>query len=142
MERLVINGTTRKPQLEAGIVLLALTKTIHATNRRIFMRRLNSYVEKYRDFLNQKSIAPETGVPFWTHKNLRKGAHSLQKFAPYLFTYETNKLIPKTTNALEGHFSHIKEIVKIHRGLSRQQKEKVLHTILTASTIAPKKKLG
>lgn len=140
MERLVINGTTRRPQLEAGQVLLALIRTIHKTNKRIFMRRLDLYIEKYREFLNQKSIAPETGVSFWTHKNLRKAVMSLQRFAPYLFAYETDKDIPKTTNAPEGHFSHIKDVLRVHRGLSRKQKEKVINTILLASTIAPRKK--
>lgn len=138
MERLVIIGTTRKPKLEAGQVLLALIKTVHHTDRRTFMRRVNWYVQKYGNFLNEKSIVPHTGELFWTHENLRKACLSLQRLAGYLFTFEKDPRIPKTTNALEGQFGHIKEIVEIHRGLSRAQKEKVLYTILLESTIAPK----
>jgi len=65
---------------------------------------------------------------------------SLWRFLPHLFTFEQNKNIPKTTNSLEGHFSHMSDIVGVHRGLSRPQMEKVLHSILLASTIAPTKK--
>ena len=75
-----------------------------------------------------------------THEPLYKATMSLWRFLPYLFTFETNKNIPKTTNSLEGHFSHIKNIVGVHRGLSRKQRERVLHSILLASTIAPTKK--
>ena len=139
MERLVTRGTTKKPQTEAGVVLLALVRTLHTTDSQTFNRRLNAYVEKYRDFLNEKTINPLTNEKYWTHKELRSAALSLIHFKKYLFTFETNKKIPKTTNSLEGHFSHINGITDIHRGLSRPQKQKVLNTIFLASTIAPTK---
>lgn len=137
MERIVTRGTTQKPKLEAGVLLWNLIRTIHTADRRTFERRFNLYLDMYRDFLNEKSINPLTGEKSWTHEDLRRAAHSLQRFLPYLFTFETNKDIPKTTNALEGHFSHLKGIVKIHWGLSRRQKQKVIHTILLASTTSP-----
>jgi hypothetical protein len=137
MERLVIRGTTRHPQTEAGVVLLALVRTIHATDSRTFNTRLEAYIGKYRDFLNEKTINPFTGEKYWTHKELRSAVMSLVHYRKYLFTFEQNKKIPTTTNSLEGHFSHINEVVAIHRGLSRSHKQKVLHTILLASTIAP-----
>jgi len=59
------------------------------------------------------------------------------RFLPYLFTFEQDKNIPKTSNCLEGHFSHIRDIVGVHRGLSRSHLEKVLNSIFLASTIAP-----
>jgi len=55
----------------------------------------------------------------------------------YLFTFKQNRKIPKNTNSLEGHFSHIKKKVAVHNGLSRKQKERVLHTILLASGTSP-----
>ena len=140
MERLVIKGTTRKPLLEAGQVLLALTKTLHTTSGKIWNRRLDQYVDRYRDFLNEKTTNPFTDDRYWTHENLRLAVNRLLRHRKYLFIYEQNKKIPKTTNSLEGHFSHIKDVVTIHRGLSRKQKERVLHSILLASTIAPTQK--
>ena len=140
MERLVTRGTTKNPQTEAGVVLLALVRTLHNTDSQTFNRRLNGYVEKYRDFLNEKTTNPLTCEKYWTHKELRSAALSLIHFKKYLFTFETNKKIPKTTNSLEGRFSHINEVIAVHRGLSRLQKQKVLNTIFLASTIAPTKR--
>lgn len=139
MERLVTRGTTRHPQTEAGVVLLALVRSLHTTNSQTFYQRLEAYIEKYRDFLNEKTTNPLTGEQYWTHKELRAAVMSLIRYKPYLFTFEQNKKIPKTTNSLEGHFSHINQVIAIHRGLSRPQKQKILTTILLASTIAPTK---
>ena len=45
--------------------------------------------------------------------------------------------MPRTTNSLEGHFSHVRDIVDIHRSLTRKRAEKVLDAIMLCSTIAP-----
>lgn len=137
MERLVVKGTTRNPQTEAGVVLLSLVRTLHRTDSHTFERRLTLYLERYRDFLNEKTTHPLTGERYWTHKELRQSVMSLMRYRKYLFTFETNKKIPKTTNSLEGHFSHINRVISVHRGLGRVQKQKVLNTLLLASTIAP-----
>ena len=124
MERLVTRGTTKNPQTEAGAVLLALVRTLHTTDSHTFNRRLDAYITKYRDFLNEKTTHPFTGERYWTHKELRSAVMSLIRYRKYLFTFEHNKKIPKTTNSLEGHFSHINEIIAVHRGLSRSQKKR------------------
>jgi len=141
MERLVIRGTTRNPQTQAGQVLLALVRTLHEhINQELFERRLNQYIEKYRDFLNEKTIHPISGEKSWTHEDLRRSVFSLIKHTPHLFTYKQNKHIPRTTNSLEGHFTHIKKMISVHSGLSRPHKQKILNTIFLASTISPNKK--
>lgn len=141
MERIVINGTTRKPLLEAGQALLALTKSLHRhMTGEQFTYYLKKYLEKYGPFLNEKTVNSETGESFFTHDPLRKAFLSLERFLPYLFTFETHKDISRTTNSLEGHFSHIRDVVGVHRGLTRPQMERVLHSIFLASTIAPTKK--
>ena len=140
MERLITEGTTKKPQTEAGQVLLALTKTLHNTNSHVFTTRLNQYIKKYSSFLNERTYNPETGRREWTHRPLRSAATSLVNWRKYLFTYEHHKNIPKTTNSLEGHFSHLKSIVKLHRGANKAHTQMVIHSILLSSTIAPKDK--
>ncbi len=140
MERIVIEGTTRKPILEAGKGLLALVRSLHQKiSGETFKYYLKKYLEKYQSFLNEKTINQETGESFFTHEPLRKAALSLVRFLPYLFTFETNKNISRTTNSLEGHFSHIRDVVGVHRGLRRPHMEKVLHSIFLASSIAPTK---
>lgn len=140
MERLVIQGTTKNPQTEAGQILLALVRTVHNTNSHVFITRLNLYIEKYRSFLNEKSFNLETGRQEWTHRPLRSAVKSLINWKKYLFTYEHHKNIPKTTNSLEGHFSHLKAITKLHRGANKRHAQKIIHSILLASTIAPDEK--
>jgi len=137
MERLVIRGTTRNPQLEAGQVLLALVRTIFKTNQNQWNKRFRWYLEKYQSFLNEKTTNPITGEMFWTHKELRKAVRSLTRFRRYLFTFKQDKKIPPTTNSIEGHFSHVNRVTSIHRGLSRPQKQKVLNSIMLASSVAP-----
>ncbi len=138
MERIVIRKITRNPKLKAGIVFLALIKTLGHCPSFVFKERFKKYIEKYRDFLNEKTPNFETGIPFWTHKELRSAVQSLQMFLPYLFSYETTKELSQTSNSLEGHFSHIKDIVRIHRGISTSLLRKVLGSIFLVSTIAPK----
>ncbi len=140
MERIVIHGTTRKPILEAGQALLALIKTLHYTDGNTFKNYLKKYVSKYQSFLNERTINPVTGEKSLTHEPLHRAVLSLMRFLPHLFTFEKDKNIPRTTNSLEGHFSHIRDIVGVHRGLSRLHTEKVLNSIFLASTIAPTEK--
>lgn len=138
MERLVIRGTTRSPLLLPGQALLALTRSIFDTDRETFTRRLNEFTFRYKDFLNEKATSVVTGQTWYVHDGLRSAYVSIKNFLPYLFTYEKDNQIPRTTNSLEGHFAHIRDVVNIHRGASRYLKEKILHTILLASTISPK----
>ena len=140
MERLVIKGTTRNPQTEAGQVLLAIVRTLKDTDSNTFRNRLKQYSERYSDFLNEKTIHPISGEWSWTHEGLKQALGSLINLERFLFTYERSKNISRTTNSLEGHFSHIKDILEVHRGLSKKQKEKILNSILLASSIAPSKK--
>jgi len=76
----------------------------------------------------------------WTHEGVRQAFFCLKRHVPYLFTYKQNAHIPRTTNSLEGHFTHVKKVTDIHNGLSRQNKQKLLHSIFLASTISPDKK--
>lgn len=141
MERLVILGTTRNPQTEAGQVLLALVRTLHKnTDQSTFEERLNKYVEKYRDFLNEKTIHPFSYEQSWTHEDLRRAVFCLVRNKQYLFTYKQNKNIPRTINSLEGRFTHIKQQLMVHNGLSKENKQKILELIFQASTTSPNKK--
>lgn len=140
MERLVTRKTTKNPQTEAGRVLLALTRSLHTTDNKTFNRRLTQYIERYRDFLNEKTTNPATNEWWYTHEDLRGGLHRLLRHQKHLFTFEHNKHIPKTTNSLEGHFTHINRFLAAHTGLSRANKQRILHTILLASTVSPNKK--
>jgi len=139
MKQMIIRGTTLKPKTEAGQVLLALSHTLTKTNQSIFNHRVKLFYFKYESFLNEKTIHPD-GKSSYTHEGVRGAYLSLMHWYKYLFTHHSDKNIPNTTNTCEGHFSHIKDILRIHRGLKIYLKRKVLDSILLASTISPHRK--
>lgn len=139
MKQIVVRAVTLRPKTEAGVVLLALAQTLTKTDEGIFSVRLRSFHFTYATFLSEKTIHPD-GSWSWTHEGARQAYLGLTRWFPYLFTCHEDHSIPNTTNTCDGHFSHVKDIVRIHRGLSRTFKEKVLDAIFLESTIAPKLK--
>lgn len=140
MERIIIRGTTKYPMLEAGKVLLMLSSTLHTTNKNELRSRLLKYKEMYWAFLNEKATSLITGDTWFVHRELLRSFKSLYNLFPYLFTYEQDKRISKTTNSIEGHFYHIKTRVMVHHGLSLQRKQKLITAILLNSSVTLKEK--
>jgi hypothetical protein len=64
MKRLVISKISNNPQTEAGIVLLALIKTIFKTDKKTFEKRFQKYTEKYIFFIQEKTTNPLTGEQY------------------------------------------------------------------------------
>jgi hypothetical protein len=88
-------------------------------------KKLDNWYEIYKDFLDEKSISSTTGELHYTHPRIRTAYRSLRTNLPYLFTYKNYKKlnIQNTTNALEGGvFSHMKNMISLHRGLSKSLK--------------------
>lgn len=139
MKQIVVRNVTLNPKTEAGQVLLALAKTLTQTTQEEFDRRLRDFHVKYISFLSEKTTHPD-GSKSWTHEGARSAYMSFLHWREYLFTYQKHPGMPNTTNTCDGHFSHIKDIVRIHRGLCKLFKQKVLDAIFLESTIAPKKK--
>jgi hypothetical protein len=135
MERIIIRGTTKFPVLEAGKVLLAIASTLHTTNKDELRSRIIKYKEMYWTFLNEKAISLTTGIPWFVHRELLMAFKSLYSLFPYLFTYEQDKRISKTSNSIEGHFHHINVRVSVHHGLSLQRKQKLITAILLNSSV-------
>ena len=123
---------TRKPKLEAGKELKKITSLLIKSDEKEFTFFLNNWFEKWEEFLKEKTVNPETGKWFYTHKRLRSAYRSLKTNLPYLFTYQKypNLNIPNTTNSLDGSFSNFKSLLRIHRGLRRTRRYKVICEIL------------
>ncbi len=138
MERILVRGTTKFPILEAGKVLLAISSTLHTTNKQELRSRVIAYKEKYWEFLNEKATSPTTGDMWFVHRELLRAFKSLYNLFPYLFTYEYDSRISKTSNSLEGHFHHINVRVSVHHGLSLKRKQKLITSILLNSSVTLK----
>lgn len=137
MKQIVVRNVTMRPKTEAGKVLLALAKTLSQTTPEKFLGRLRQFHIRYSLFLAEKTYHPD-GSWSYTHEGARRAYVSLVHWRDYLFTYLKHPGVPNTTNTCDGHFSHIKDIVRIHRGLTKSFKQKVLDAIFLESTIAPK----
>lgn len=131
--QIITRHLTTRPKLEASVELRVIAQTLCNTTEEEFTNILAGWYSKWHNFLKEKTIIPETGKWFYTHKRVRSAYHSLITNMPYLFTYlkYPDLNIPNTTNSLEGFFSHLKELIKIHRGLNRNLKHKMVDDILS-----------
>lgn len=132
-KQIIIRHLTTKPKLPAGIELKRISQTLCYTTEDKFISLLDQWYNKWHEFLKERTINPDTGKWFYTHRRIRSAHYSLRTNLPYLFTYQKYpKLnIPNTTNSLEGAFSHLKELIKTHRGLNYKLKTKMIDEILS-----------
>jgi len=131
-KQLIQRYLTLNPKLEAGIELKAIVSTLTDTTEKRFTVEFNDWCDKWQDFLKERTVNPETKRWSYTHKRVRSARRSLKNNLPFLFTYQRypELNIPNTTNALEGSFSWLKQDVNIHRGFTRQLKDKIIEHIL------------
>lgn len=130
-EQIIIRYTTQKPELPVGQELLALVKTLAHVNKTTFTRMFEDWCNRWKDFLNEKSI-DERGQRRFTHRRLRSARSSLCHHLPYLFTFEDNPSlnIPNTTNSLDGSFKKVKTAVSVHAGLTHERKIKLVTSLI------------
>ena len=82
---------------------------------------LINWHKKHQSYLNEKTIHPE-GRYWFKHKMLRRAFTVIKRALPNMFHYLDNPGIPKSTNALESFFGHLKNHITIHRGLSKKNR--------------------
>jgi len=138
---IVIRYLTRKPQLVASKELKEIVLSLTDRNEEEFSKLLFNWHDKWQKFLKERTINPWTGKWFYTHKRLRSAYRSLKTNLPYLFTYlkypELN--IPNTCNSLDGSFTTLKNLLRNHRGMSRENRYKMICQILRNNGIHPPK---
>jgi hypothetical protein len=125
--KIVKRYITQNPKLEASIELKKIIGRLKLTNEKNFTKLLRDWHEKYKDFLDEKSVSSTTGKLQYTHPRVRSAYRSLKTNLPYLFTHKNPKYkhlnIQNTTNSIEGGvFSHMKSMVSLHRGLTKSMK--------------------
>jgi len=125
---------TRKPRIQASKELKEIVYLMSRTDKESFYGALKDWYIKWEKFLNERTINLETGKSHYTHKRLRSAYNSLKRNLPWLFTwYDNIELnIPKTTNAIDGHFADLKNKLRNHNGLSKSRKMKFIDEFLKA----------
>lgn len=123
---------TRRPETDAGKELRSIMLILPKSNEKEFAKLLTDWHKKWGSYINEKTHI--TGTKYWhyTHKNVRSAYRSLEANLRYLFTYQKypELNIPNTTNSLDGSFTHLKDKVKIHHGLRKDRRYKVIEEIL------------
>ncbi|MCH7613696.1 MAG: hypothetical protein IIB45_10105 [Candidatus Marinimicrobia bacterium] len=124
---------TRNPLLEAGKELYQIIRKLAKVHESDFVYYLNEWYDNWAEFLVEKTVHPETGKWHYTHRRIRSAFRSLKTNLPYLFTYQKYPElgIPNTTNGLEGVFSNLKTKLRVHAGLKRNRKIKVIDQYLS-----------
>jgi len=125
---------TKNPKLPASIELKELVSMLKMTDKESFEGGLELWHNKWESFLNERSINPKTGKSYYTHKKLRSAYRSLKTNLKWLFTwYDYPELdIPNTTNAIDGHFSDLKNKLRNHNGLTKKRKQKFIDEFFKA----------
>jgi len=122
IQRMCLIWLTKYPQHPAGQELrrhILLLLKIKTQNDKIWwINELNLWYKRHNDYINEKTINPETLRYWYTHKLLRRSYFTIKRALPNMFHYLDNPQIPCTTNGIEGYFSHLKNHLDLHRGLT------------------------
>ena len=132
-KRIIQRYITKHPKLQASKDLQKIMYKLTSTNETIFTKKLDIWYTTYKDFLSEKTLNESTGKEYYTHAKLVSAYKSLRTNLPYLFTHKKYKYlkIQNTTNGLDGGvFSPMKMLIKIHRGLSKSLKLKMVDDYL------------
>jgi len=127
---IVTRYTTKRPRLPAARELRRLTKFLPITDQESFGYWLKEWRSKWNDFLNEKTWDQENRRWWFTHKRVRQAYRSLVRHLPYLFTCHHHPDMPNTTNSLDGSFGHLKDKLRVHRGLRWFRKRKLIDELL------------
>jgi Transposase, Mutator family len=122
LQRMCLLWLTRFPKHSSGVELRALVLmllSIKTENDRLYWTKERyDWYSRHEVYLKEKTFHEPTGRYWYTHKLLRRSYFTIKRALPNMFHYLANPLIPSTTNGIEGFFSHLKNHLDLHRGLT------------------------
>ena len=126
IQRMCLLWLTRFPKNQAGIELrrlvLQLVDVKTQNDRLYWTSALNEWFLIHRSYLQEKTINEESKRYWYTHKLLRRSYFTIKRALPNMFHFLNNPKIPHTTNSIEGFFSHLKNHLDLHRGLTAKHR--------------------
>lgn len=128
------NWPSSNPKSDAGKDLRKIISKLHLIEsdiqRDYWIVSLIKWHEIYKNYIDQKSMNPETGRYRYTHKMVRRVFMTIKRALPDMFKYLENSRIPKSTNGLGSFFGHLKGHLNVHRGLSRTHRKQFIQWYL------------
>lgn len=126
IQRMCLLWLTQYPKHIAGIelrkIVLLLLKIKTHNDCLYWTDMLDTWYKTHKEYLSEKTINKETGRYWYTHKLLRRSYFTIKRALPNMFHYLQNPKIPYTTNGIEGYFSHLKNHLDLHRGLTTEHR--------------------
>lgn len=126
IQRMCLIWLTRFPKHIAGqelrSLVLMLLKIKTENDKTFWLQEFNQWFSRHKEYINEKTFNQETDRYWYTHKLLRRSYSTIKSALPNMFHYLQNSNIPKTTNGIEGYFSHLKNHLDIHRGLTTKNR--------------------
>lgn len=126
---------TQEPELDASRELLELVNSITKMDKESFIGLFNEWYERNKDVVNERvhDRRIKRKTPPYMRPRLRSAYLSVKRNMPLLWTfYDHQELgIPNTNNGLEGIFSDIKTKLRVHSGISREHRKKLIDEYLS-----------
>lgn len=117
---------TSRAKTDCARQLLALSQQLTSIStveeKYYWMLAIHYWEKQYKSFINEKTINPLTGKYWYKHKMIRRVRHLIYHAWHNLFHYLDNSQIPKSTNAIESYFGHLKNHLNVHRGLTLEHR--------------------
>jgi len=126
-KKIIQRYLTLNPKTDCGKEIKKLMENLKQLTENEFLNCLQKIKDDYREFLKERNENRQ-----FMHRNLRSALRSLTTNLPYLFTWKRhlNLNIPNTTNSCDGSFAHWKAKTKIHPGLRKNRRTKMINFLL------------
>ena len=122
VQRECLNSITLHPRSPEARLLRNLVmklNDVRSTNDKLYwLNMYRRWAEDNAEYACEKGVIHNTGQTYFIRNDLRKAYIHLRRAIPNLFQYIDNPGLPRTTNSLEAFFGHIKDQLRLHRGLS------------------------
>ncbi len=126
IQRMCLLWLTRFPKHLAGVELrqlvLMLLQIKTQNDCLYWTKELEHWYKQHKEYLQEKTYNENTGRYWYTHKLLRRSYFTIKRALPNMFHYLADSKIPSTTNGIEGFFSHLKNHLDLHRGLTAKHR--------------------
>ncbi len=100
-----------------------------------FLKAFTEWHDKYKDVMNERvqDRRIKRKTPPYMRPRLRSAYLSVKRNMPLLWTFQDNPNLglPNTNNGLEGIFSDIKSKLRVHSGISRELRKKIIDEYLS-----------
>ena len=125
---------TQEPDLDASRKLLELVNRITRMDKESFIGEFEEWYAKHKDVVDERvhDRRIKRKTPPYMRPRLRSAYLSIKRNMPLLWTFQDFPDIglPNTNNGLEGIFSDIKTKLRVHSGISREHRKKLIDEYL------------